>query len=113
MASNPTSRRQFVDSIIPFLEKYDFDGLDVDWYVNLGIIYQSTFHTARLHCFFFKFRREYPTARGGKPEDKEGFSLLVQELREVLSPKGYLLTAAVSPNIETVAEGYDVPVLAE
>lgn len=32
MVSNPTSRKTFVNSVIEFLKKYDFDGLDFDWY---------------------------------------------------------------------------------
>ncbi len=32
MASSPASRRTFVNSVVQFLIKYDFDGLDVDWY---------------------------------------------------------------------------------
>ncbi|CAL8130783.1 unnamed protein product [Orchesella dallaii] len=89
MASNPSSRRTFVKSIVPFLEKYGFDGLDLDW--------------------------EYPTQRGGKPEDRENFSDLVRELREEFDRvgRGYLLTAAVSPNTKTVEIGYEVPEIAQ
>ena len=32
MASNPSTRKTFVDSVVKFLQKYEFDGLDVDWY---------------------------------------------------------------------------------
>lgn len=31
MVRDPSARKTFVDSIVPFLEKYDFDGLDLDW----------------------------------------------------------------------------------
>lgn len=30
MASNPSSRKTFVDSCVEFIEKYNFDGLDMD-----------------------------------------------------------------------------------
>ena len=33
MVSSPASRRVFVDSVVKFLQKHNFDGLDVDWYV--------------------------------------------------------------------------------
>ena len=39
MASNPSSRKTFVDSVVKFLQKYDFDGLDVDWYYFTHLIY--------------------------------------------------------------------------
>jgi len=48
------TRRTFVESVVPFLERYNFDGLDLDW--------------------------EYPTARGGKPEDKVKTSFLTNSL---------------------------------
>ena len=31
MASKPETRKVFVDSVISFIEKYGFDGLDLDW----------------------------------------------------------------------------------
>jgi len=47
MAQTSASRRKFINSVIPFLKRYNFDGLDLDW--------------------------EYPANRGGKPEDKVYF----------------------------------------
>lgn len=56
------SRRLFIDSAVDFIEKYQLDGLDIDW--------------------------EYPTipAAGTKarPEDKENFTALMQGLRTAL-----------------------------
>ncbi|CAL8130787.1 unnamed protein product [Orchesella dallaii] len=89
MSASPSSRKTFVDSVIPFLEKYDFDGLDLDW--------------------------EYPTQRDSENlEDRENFSALVRELREAFNRagKGYLLTAAVTPNTKTVEIAYEVPEIA-
>lgn len=54
MVASTESRLLFVNSAIDFLRKYDFDGLDLDW--------------------------EYPTRRGGRPEDKENFAKLVKVL---------------------------------
>ena len=31
MVSDGSLRKHFVDSAVEFLEKYDFDGLDLDW----------------------------------------------------------------------------------
>ena len=49
----------------------------------------------------------------GPDSDKDGFSAWVKELRAAFKPKGYLLSAAVSPNKKVIDAGYDVPVLAE
>ncbi|MCL4137154.1 UNVERIFIED_CONTAM: hypothetical protein GTU68_058097, partial [Idotea baltica] len=83
MASTPASRKAFIDSVVAFLKKYDFDGLDLDW--------------------------EYPANRGGKPEDKQNFVLLVKELKEVFEDNGWLLTAAVGAGKSTIDSAYDIP----
>ena len=57
MAATPGSRRAFARSALAFIQRHDFDGLDLDW--------------------------EYPGKRGGKPEDKENFILLIQDLYKV------------------------------
>lgn len=58
MANSRSNRTAFIKSTIPFLRKYKFDGLDLDW--------------------------EYPSDpdRYGIPEDKEYFVLLIKELYE-------------------------------
>lgn len=85
MASTPAGRQRFAQSVVAFLDKHGFDGLDLDW--------------------------EYPAARGGVPQDKENFVLLLQELRSVLEPKGRLLTAAVSAAGAIADAAYDVPAI--
>ncbi|KAK2718199.1 chitinase-3-like protein 1 [Artemia franciscana] len=87
MASQPERRRGFVDSVVPFLQKYGFDGFDMDW--------------------------EYPTQRGGVAEDRENFIELLRELKAALSPHGLLLTCAVSPGEQVIDEAYDIPIVAE
>jgi len=61
MALTAESRRTFDDSVMRFLTQYDLDGLDIDW--------------------------EFPGMPGaGHPfraEDKQNFTLLVKELREL------------------------------
>lgn len=85
MASNPSSRKRFVNSCIDFLNKHGFDGLDLDW--------------------------EYPGSRGGKAEDKKNFVSLIKELKEAFQPHGFLLTAAVSAGKNTIDSAYDIPAL--
>lgn len=73
------SRKRFADSAVDYLQKYQFDGVDIDW--------------------------EYPVgggdaANGARPEDKRNFTLLLQALRGALDAAGkkrnthYLLTIA-------------------
>ncbi|KZC14813.1 putative chitinase 3 [Dufourea novaeangliae] len=92
LANSPSARRRFIENVIEFIEKYDFEGLDLDW--------------------------EYPVCwqvdcKKGPAVDKEGFANLVKELSEAFQPKGLLLSAAVSPSKRVIDEGYDVPTLAK
>jgi len=47
----------------------------------------------------------------GPSSDKEGFSAWVSELRVVFNPRGWLLSAAVSPSKTVIDSAYDVPSL--
>ncbi|XP_015794801.1 chitinase-3-like protein 1 [Tetranychus urticae] len=87
MASNYTARRIFASSVASFLETHKFDGIDLAW--------------------------EYPSARGGSPQDKQSYVALLRDLVEVLKPKNYLITASVSANKLVIDSGYDVPKMAE
>lgn len=84
------ARKRFVNHAVEFLEKYGFEGLDLDW--------------------------EYPVCwqvdcKKGFPDEKEGFTALVRELSEAFKPKGLLLSTAVSPSKTVIDAGYDVPQL--
>ena len=79
MAENESTRKIFIKSCIDFIEKYNFDGIDIDW--------------------------EYPAnpELGGRPIDTQSFTLLIKELREELNKemnkigkKLYLTIAAPS-----------------
>ena len=78
MAADPARRAVFIDSVVAFMQKFGFEGLDFDW--------------------------EYPGFfDGSDPEnDRDNFSQLVKEIAETLHPLGYILTAAVSPGYEKV-----------
>lgn len=63
MASTEVTREIFVDSVVEYIEKYDLDGVDLDW--------------------------EYPVDGGGgtiksRKEDKENFTELIKLLRQKL-----------------------------
>ena len=47
--------------------------------------------------------------RGGIPEDKDNFILLIRDLRAAFEPHGYLLTAAIGAAVPTIDTSYDVP----
>ncbi|KAI9560101.1 hypothetical protein GHT06_014111 [Daphnia sinensis] len=89
MVSSRTTRAKFIDSVVAFMEKWKFDGFDLDW--------------------------EYPgaTDRDGRWADKENFALLVEEMSAVFRPRNWLLTAAVPAATFRINEGYDVPRLAK
>lgn len=79
VALTDESRRRFADSVVDFVVRFGFDGVDIDW--------------------------EYPVSGGlpgnaRRPADKQNFTLLMQELRTQLDAQGekdgskYLLTFA-------------------
>ncbi|KAF1954876.1 glycoside hydrolase, partial [Byssothecium circinans] len=87
LAASEEHRKAFISSTVEFLEKYGFQGLDVDW--------------------------EWPAAanRGGNPADTKNQVALVKELREALGSK-YGLTC-VLPQDAGFLSGIDVAGLAQ
>ncbi|XP_040579721.1 probable chitinase 2 [Lepeophtheirus salmonis] len=83
MARDAEKRALFVESVVNFLNKYNFDGLDIDW--------------------------EYPAKRGGVPDDKKNFILLIQELHVAFKKHNFLLTAAIGAAPSTIDKAYDIP----
>lgn len=72
MANNEEYRKTFIDSLIDLIDKYNLDGIDLDW--------------------------EFPTRDFGgdfAEYDRENFTKLLEEIRERFDNKGtYLLTIA-------------------
>lgn len=89
---DPTARARFVKHVIEFIDKYNFEGLDLDW--------------------------EYPVCwqvdcDKGRKEEKQGFASLVKELSAEFRKRDWLLSAAVSPSKKVIDAAYDVPTLAK
>ncbi|XP_043255023.1 chitinase-3-like protein 1 [Colletes gigas] len=80
VASDPATRARFVQNVVKFLKKYDFDGFDVDW--------------------------EYPNQRGGHPYDKKNFVALLKDLREEFDKYGYILGVAVAAAEGSASQSY-------
>ncbi|XP_039482039.1 probable chitinase 10 isoform X2 [Drosophila santomea] len=90
LVRSPVARARFVRHALEFIEKYGFEGLDLDW--------------------------EYPVCwqtecNKGSTEEKEGFTAWVQELSVAFRPRGLLLSTAVSPSRKIIDAGYDIPQL--
>jgi chitinase len=83
MAKSPQLRAHLIGSVVQFIDKNGFDGIDVDW--------------------------EYPGARGGDiNEDEIHFIELITELKAASDPHGYVLSAAISRAMDIIDNGYDV-----
>lgn len=87
MVSSPANRQTFITNLLSFLNQYGFDGVDIDW--------------------------EYPGAeeRGGRPTDKENFTKLLQEMRQVFQSK-YVMTFA-APLASYYLRNYDLKAASE
>ncbi len=91
LVNNPSARAKFIKHVMDFIHKYNFDGLDLDWE------YPSCWQT---ECKEERYK------------DKDAFAAWVRELKEAFAPRGYLLSAAVSPSKKIMDVGYDIPSIA-
>lgn len=92
LVRDAAARDRFIKHVTEFIEKYNFDGLDLDW--------------------------EYPVCwqvecNKGHADEKQNFAQLVRELSKVFRPRGLLLSSAVSPSKTVIDAGYDVPKLSK
>lgn len=90
MAADPSRRSSFITDVRNLVIQLQLDGLDIDW--------------------------EYPTHRGGVPEDSANFVSLIQDVRTVFNmigpmfQKSLMITAAL-PGGSSWMEGLDLPSL--
>ncbi|XP_058799230.1 probable chitinase 2 isoform X2 [Phymastichus coffea] len=87
MARDPYRRKRFINSVVHFLRTYGFDGVDLDW--------------------------EFPTARGGREYDKWNLVSLLEEMRHALKEHHFILTVAISPDVESMTRRYDIRGIAQ
>nr|BAF49605.1 chitinase [Monochamus alternatus] len=82
VAADPAKRKIMINEVVSFMEQHNFDGFDLDW--------------------------EYPGLRNGSDDDPQNYVELLTELRAALSPKGYLLSAAVTGGVANMDIAYEV-----
>ncbi|XP_037944920.1 chitinase-3-like protein 1 [Teleopsis dalmanni] len=85
VAGDANKRARFVKSVVSFLQRHGFDGLDLDW--------------------------EYPLQRHNltTQDDRNNYITLLRELKEGLDPFNYLLTAAVGSAEFSASLSYNIP----
>ena len=90
LVGSADSREKFVGAAVEFLRDWGLEGLSLDW--------------------------EYPVCwqvdcRAGPAQDREGFTALLAELAAVFRPRGWTLSAAVSPSKAVMDNAYDIPAI--
>ncbi|XP_033233953.1 chitinase-like protein 3 [Drosophila pseudoobscura] len=88
MAADARKRDRFFTSLVRFMYGWGFDGVQIDW--------------------------RYPTQRGGKPEDRKNFILLLEELKIICQEHQFILMVAVLGRTDkSTLEWYDIPKLVQ
>lgn len=88
MASSSTSRSAFITSLKGTLQKYQFDGVDLDW--------EYPCSSPRTDYVKFSCDKITPSQdAGGKcPDDTQNLFALIKELRQALGPKMFISLAS-------------------
>lgn len=106
LASSPDRRQRFVAQSSEFVRRHNFDGEKVFLFLAFEeIISPFTFTGLDLDW-------EYPTQRGGKPQDKEAFVVLVKELSQEFKKHNLHLSSAFGAAKKTIDSAYAVNRLA-
>ena len=86
MAQEKATRSMFINSAVHFLNHFGFDGIDIDWEYPA-----------------FDMLPEEPT----DPADREHFTLLLQEMREVFDKSGLMITFASAADPRKANDAYE------
>lgn len=79
-AEDPVKRKNFAEDSLRITKKFNLDGVDIDW--------------------------EFPNHDGTRPQDKQNFVSLLQDLKRVMG--NYLVTCAISAG-QWTSQSYDWP----
>ncbi|XP_076237234.1 imaginal disc growth factor 4 isoform X2 [Calliopsis andreniformis] len=111
VTETPESRSKFINSVNRLLNDYDFDGIDLAWQFppvkvkkqrsTLG----SFWHGVKKTFGYGKFKDEK------EQEHRDGFTILVRDLKAQLRPKMKALTITVLPHVNSSIY-YDARLLA-
>lgn len=87
LVSSSSARHQFIATLIPYLQKYGFSGVNFEW--NYPKCWQSD-------------------CRKGPETDRINFTKLIRELSVELRKHGYLLGVGISGYKEIITQAYEV-----
>ena len=87
VVGDPSLRKKFVENVVSFVKKYNFDGFDFDW--------------------------EYPNQRGGKFADKKNYVETLKLMRERFDQEGLILSAAVGAAEVSASQSYLIAEIAK
>lgn len=87
LSSDAKKRKVFIDSALKLAKTHGFDGINVNW--------------------------QFPTRRGGVPDDKKNFAILLKEMYEVFRANKLLLTIDMSASPNIIDDAYDIPLISK
>nr|XP_042898312.1 acidic mammalian chitinase isoform X2 [Parasteatoda tepidariorum] len=89
MVATKYGREKFIFSLLHFLDKYKFDGVDFDW--------------------------EFPGWNGASPLERFFFNILLKELQFVIekAKRNFLISCAVAAHVAIIDTSYNVPEMAK